>query len=84
MDYDLYLREEAFAFLQQRDSGGKNGILNFLAELKRDPFRKGDFSETDANGRDLEAIIRGKYAVLYWTDHATKEVKEVELRFADR
>jgi hypothetical protein len=32
----------------------------------------------------VEVIVRGGYAILYWSDHAVREVKVLAIRSADR
>ena len=80
----MYLREEAFEFLRGQRPGGREKLLAFLRSLRKDPFRKGDYTERDEMGRDIEVAVVGHYAVLFWADHPVKEIKVVELRLADR
>ncbi len=84
MEYEVYLRREAFEFLRQRHLGDREQLLALLHQLGRDPFRRGDFSERDRSGRAIEGLILRRYAILFWADHAVKEVKVVEIRYADR
>jgi hypothetical protein len=78
------LRREAFDFLRQLRRDEREDLLGLLRALARDPFRPGDFSERDGSGREIEVLIIRRYAVVYWTDHAVKEVKVTDIRFADR
>lgn len=84
MEYEVYLHREAFAFLRQLPRRDGEHLLGLLQQLGRDPFRRGDFSERDLSGREIEVLIVRRYAVLFWTDHAVKEVKVTDIRFADR
>jgi hypothetical protein len=84
MEYDVYLRDEAFEFIRKQSPAGREKLLGFLAGLRIDPFRKGDYTERDERGRDIEVVVVGRYAILFWTDHPVKEVKIVELRHSDR
>src|SRR5207247_5751204 len=84
MAYEIYLRSETLDFLHQRRREDRDQILNLLDALENDPFRKGDFAEKDQTSREIEVLIFRRYAILYWADHAVKEVKVVDLRFADR
>jgi hypothetical protein len=84
MEYDLYLREEAFEFLRGQPQAGREKVLGFLRGLRKDPLRKGDYTEHDKVGRDIEVVVVGHYAILFWADHPVKEIKVVELRLADR
>ena len=57
MEYEVYLRTEAFEFLRHRHGDERNTLLRFLHELGRDPYRRGDFAERDLNGRDIQVLI---------------------------
>lgn len=54
MDYEVYLRTEAFEFLRHRHTDARNRLLRLFHELGRDPYRRGDFSERDLSGRDIQ------------------------------
>jgi hypothetical protein len=84
MDYEVYLRREVFEFLRQCRGADREQLLMLLRSLGRDPFRRGDFTEPDRAGRGIEVLVFRRYAVLYWADHAVKELKVVEIRYADR
>jgi hypothetical protein len=84
MTYAVYLRREALDFLRECRREDRDSLLNLLDTLANDPFQKGDFAEKDQTGRTIEVLIFRRYAILYWPDHPVKEVKIVDLRFADR
>lgn len=84
MEYEVYLRREAFEFLRQQRNDERDRLLSALQALGRDPYRPGDFTERDQSGRDIEVLIFRQHAVLYWADHAVKELKVIEMRYADR
>jgi hypothetical protein len=84
MDYEVYLRTEAFEFLRHRHIDARNRLLRLFHELGRDPYRRGDFSERDLSGRDIQVLILQRYAILYWADHAVKELKVIDVRYADK
>jgi len=84
MDYEVYLRTEAFEFLRHRHSDERNRLLKLLHQLGRDPYRRGDFSERDLNGREIQVLIFQRYAITYWPDHAVKELKVIDVRYADK
>jgi hypothetical protein len=75
MDYEVYLRTEVFEFLRYRHSDERNRLLRLLHELSQDPYRRGDFSERDLSGRDIQVLIFQRYAISYWADHAVRELK---------
>jgi hypothetical protein len=84
MEYEVYLRTEAFEFLRHRHSDDRTSLLRLLGELGRDPYRRGDFAERDSSGREIQVLIFQRYAVSYWADHAVREVKVIDIRYADR
>lgn len=84
MEYEVYLRREALEFLRLRRNDERDLMLGLIRSLGKDPSRRGDFAERDSNGREIEVLIFRRYAILYWADHAVKELKVTEIRFADR
>jgi hypothetical protein len=84
MDYDVYVRREAFEFLRHCRVNERELLLKLLRSLGQDPYRRGDFTERDQSGRDVEVVVSRRYAILFWADHAAKEVKIIEIRPADR
>jgi hypothetical protein len=84
MDYEVYLRTEAFEFLRHRHSDERNRLLKLFHQLGRDPYRQGDFSERDLSGREVQILIFQRYAIAYCADHAVKELKVIDVRYADK
>ncbi len=84
MEYEVYLRREVFEFLRQRRNEERDLLLTLFRSLGKDPYRRGDFAEMDGTGRAIEVLVFRRYAILYWADHAAKELKVTEVRFADR
>ncbi len=84
MEYDVYLHRVTFDFLRQLRRDDRKLLLGLLGRLGQDPFQQGDFTMLDLSGRRLEGVIVRRYAVLFWVDHATKEIKVTDIRFADR
>ena len=84
MEYEVYLRREVFEFLRRCRRDEREPLLTLLGALGRDPYRQGDFTERDRSGRDIEVLVFHRFAILYWADHAVKELKITEVRYADR
>jgi hypothetical protein len=84
MDYEVYLRTEAFEFLRHRHSDERNRLLKLFHQLGRDPYRQGDFSERDLSGGEVQILIFQRCAIAYWADHAVKELKVIDVRYADK
>jgi hypothetical protein len=81
MGYNLYLRREAMDFLRKSRPHGEE-LLSMLDMLAKDPFKRGNFTEP-FDGREIQGWIWRKFSALYWTDHFSKEVKVIDLRWAD-
>jgi hypothetical protein len=60
----------------------RNQILRLLKRLRTDPFLEGDYIERDDVGRLMQVVIVGQSAMVFWADHAVKEVKVIDLRSA--
>ncbi len=84
VNYALFIRHEAYDVVVAASRGARDRIMKFIESLPADPFQSGDYLETDSTGRDCQVKIIGKYAVYFWTDHAVKEVKVVDVIDADR
>jgi hypothetical protein len=81
--YAVYLRIEAAELLKSVASQNRRGIENFVDSLSGNPFKTGDYTETDAAGRPIQIKILGHFAVAFWADHAVKEIKVVAIVRAD-
>ncbi len=49
-----------------------------------EPFRPGDYEESDTHGRPVQIKIVGKYAITFWADHSEKEIKVIKIESADQ
>ena len=81
--YAVYLRIEAAELLKSIAARNRRGIENFVDSLSGNPFKTGDYTETDAVGRPIQIKILGNFAVAFWADHAVKEIKVVAIVRAD-
>ena len=81
--YTVFVKEEAFASLPKSGSQ-RRLVMDFLRKLRDNPFQRGDYIEPDVLGRPNEVKVVGLYAVVYWADHAVKEVKVMDIKLADR
>ena len=82
--YAVYLRIEAAELLKSAATRNRRGIENFVDSLSGNPFKTGDYAETDAAGRPIQIKILGNFAIAFWADHAVKEIKVVAIVRADR
>lgn len=81
--YAVYLRLEAAELLKSVATRNRRGIENFVDSLSGNPFKSGDYAETDAAGRPIQIKILGNFAVAFWAGHAVKEIKVVAIVRAD-
>ena len=81
--YAVYLRVEAAGLLKAAGAQDRRRIEGFIDSLAGNPFRTGDYAETDSVGRPIQIKILGNFAVAFWADHAVKEIKVVAIVRAD-
>jgi len=81
--YAVYLRIEAAELLKSVATRNRRGIESFVDSLSGNPFKTGDYAETDAAGRPIQIKILGNFAIAFWADHAVKEIKVVAIDRAD-
>ena len=55
---------------------GSTGAVRFVGEY---PHLKGETTERDEVGRTVEVKFVAKFKVIYWADHAVKEIKVLRL-----
>ncbi len=77
--YAVYLRIEAAELLKSVATRNRRGIESFVDSLSGNPFKTGDYAETDAAGRPIQIKILGNFAIAFWADHAVKEIKVVAI-----
>lgn len=82
--YAVYLRIEAAELLKSVATQNRRGIEDFVDSLSGNPFKTGDYTETDAVGRPIQIKIINNFAVTFWAYHAVKEIKVVAIVRADR
>ncbi len=81
--YAVYLRIEAAELLKAVAAQHRRRIEGYIDSLAGNPFRTGDYAETDSVGRPIQIKILGNFAVAFWADHAVKEIKVVAIVRAD-
>ncbi len=83
LSYEVFVRYEIYHTLEAIPDSDRERFLRFFELLENDPFQEGDYSESDRSGRQYQIKIIGKRALYYWSDHAEKEVRVVDLVDAD-
>jgi len=74
-DYALFMRLEAVSLYMSLRRAEKVPLEQFFDFLERYPYFKGETTERDEVGRVVEVKFVGKFKVVYWHDHAVKELK---------
>lgn len=78
-DYTLFVHSEDVALYRTLRRQDREPLDSFFDFLERYPTLEGESSERDADGRRIEVkFIRG-FRVVYWANHASKEVKILRL-----
>lgn len=83
LSYAVFVRHEVYQTLQAASPRNQERVCDFLESLADDPFREGDTQTLDEHGRAIQVKMIGRLALLYWADHAAKEVRVVDLANAD-
>lgn len=82
--YRVFIAADVIAALRECSRLEKLTITNLFDNLSLNPFRAGDYVEPDEVGRPVQVMVVGNRAVYFWADHAIKEVKVTDLKFAGR
>ncbi len=82
ISYSVFVESHIAELFPQLKLKERNQILHLLKKLRAHPFLEGDYVERDDIGRLMQVVIVGQRAVVFWADHAAKEVKVIDLRFA--
>jgi mRNA-degrading endonuclease RelE of RelBE toxin-antitoxin system len=80
--YSVFLHLDATEALRTLRRSECDRVTRFAHSLTRDPFQPGDFQEHDEWNRANEVRIVGRVAVVYYVDHADREVRILEVRQA--
>jgi hypothetical protein len=77
--YVLFMRLEAVSLYKSLRRPEKETLERFFDFLERYPDFKGETTERDEAGRAVEVKFVGKFKVVYWPDHAVKEIKVLKV-----
>ena len=82
--YRVFVAVDVVAAIRQCNPSERRGIMLLLEQLAQDPYRSGDYVESDEIGRPIQVVITGRNAICFWADHAVREVKVLDLKPAGR
>lgn len=54
-------------------------LNDLFASLALEPFQTGNFQEVDETGRTVEVLVKKRYAISFWADHAVRELRVVRI-----
>ena len=83
LSYTVFIRNEVYRVLRDSSDHDQERVLDFIESLADNPFRDGDETISDEHGRIVQVKMLGRFVLFYWADHASKEVRVVDLANAD-
>ena len=54
-------------------------VGRLLFRLAESPAQPGDYATSDETGRVVQHILLGEFLISYWSDHAAREMRIVEI-----
>lgn len=78
--YAYTLHESAAASLLAARKAERSDLLRFIDALASTPSRREAETVLDELGRRNEVAYVGHFRVVYWADHAAKEVRIMDIR----
>lgn len=78
-DYRYALDDLAFEQWRRLPSEDQEGLLEFFRWLRANPNHESAVCDFDATGRKVSISGCGDHVVSHWTDHASREVRIVEV-----
>ncbi len=77
--YRTVFNRQALEFVADASDEVFAEIEQWVNRIEQTPFTKGDYTEGDEDGRELEVVVLREVAVAYWTDHGVREVRVVRI-----
>jgi len=78
--YSVYVESGVAESLLRLKTKDRERLLRAFHQLRSDPFVDGDYVERDDIGRPIQVLLVGRHAIVFWADHAVKEVKILDLK----
>ncbi|MBS0633460.1 MAG: hypothetical protein JSS11_16240 [Verrucomicrobia bacterium] len=78
--YAYALRERAALAILAADDAELRELLRLFDRLAKTPSQTGVEQVIDETGRTNEIVYSSHYRVVYWADHASKEVRIMDVR----
>ncbi len=78
--YAYSLHERAIEAVIAAEDSERAELLWLFESLAREPDRRGTENVIDEAGRTNEVTYTARFRVVYWPDHAIKEVRIMDVR----
>ncbi len=78
--YELVMQSSSVEVLMGCSRNTRQQLMQELSRLKDNPFDKGERVIRDLSGRDHQVHMVRSWEIVYWADHAVKEVRITRLR----
>lgn len=82
--FQLLIALEAVEFIEKLPRRERLFIRERLGEIRDSPANRSDCTEHDLHGRRVDLSICGRFAIKYWIDHADRQIKVLDVHYADR
>ena len=80
----LLIDIEVLDFLRTLRSRDQQDLLKRFREIAAFPSNFSDFVEYDSSGRRVDVHVFRTFAIKFWDDFADRQVKILDVHFADR
>ncbi len=77
--YEPVLSSKAWEHLSSCTKSRQRRLIKLINTLADYPFQLGDYQTTDSVGRPIENLRIEGYMIIYWADHAVKELRILDL-----
>ena len=79
LDYHYVIERSVAEYVVALPRARARQLMAFFEYLARNPMLVGGEWRVDADGRRHEALLFGLVTLVFWTDHAVREVRIVEV-----
>jgi hypothetical protein len=79
MEYIYALDAEVCEYLVTLPKRRREPLVKQFQALAANPYQEAEESYLDENGRTIHLLLAGRFVILWWADHAVKEVRVVGL-----
>jgi hypothetical protein len=78
--YRVFIAAEVVTTLRNYSPQERRLMAQLFEHLAKDPFRRGDYVESDEIGRPIQVLLLRRAAICFWADHAVREVKILDVK----